>query len=586
MASYTDFGSQVSIVAPVDPGGDTKASEAGTDTLFSVVEANLDALDEIKGAAGGNLGDIWTSWDSDYTSIPKGTIKTLNKGLKKLQKTSEVLGKIMKFLELFLTSFNSFSSLVSSMLDFVETEVNKWAKDIAGAGVYFNALFPPAFNKNMFFNNNWQKLSSGGFKGFLSRLQVSLNNTADPNRPVFSSNAKVGGVIILVDTETMDEFFKSWKQLSELFDFVNLLPFNLKPQPPTNIRGKSKLEKTEDGKNKYKILLQMDAPDVRPAGLGLYMNYRISRSIVPGGVLKVEHPIPTKLGGKDGFFAGLRYRISSFFSDKYSKPRGNWPPKLVYAYEDLDPPVIIFSNLVNGSGSFIDDKIPVDDNGDPVHKQYYYVVETGFSSEGEDWIGGPRSNEVMVPVEKSCVDSGESAVIKHEKGRLEYIKAGWGGLGKWSSIQTKFLLPFMPKLIKMLEKAMKTIRGMVKNTTDSFSDFIEGIQEKFETYSFMVDLMMSMIKQILKMSLGPQMAFLYVDPKKGGIEEFMNRVRNAKQPERGFSDSKGFTAGIVFMFGGFSYDPSGNDNKEVINAETEATVKSFKFLMKFLTGKS
>lgn len=574
----------------VDPGGETKSANTVSDNLVGLPE------DEISGVPGvsSTAEDIWQDFGLDSSFLPENAIKSLNKGVETLENISNVFATIMKFLQLFLTSFNSFSSIVSSLLDFVQSEVNKWAQDLAGAGVFFNALFPPAFNPNMIGNLEWQKLSSGGFPGFLNRLQVSLNNTADPNRPIYSSDALVGGLIILVDSETFDDFFKSWRQLGELFDFVNLIPINISPPPPTNIRGVSRLVNGQ-----FQIQLKMDAPPVRPGPI----QYRISRSVVPGGVAKQANPVPTKLGGKDGFFRGLYFRLASFFSERaeqrkrtgrrgarelrkigaFEKVPGDWPPVIVYEYKDRDP-AIILSNPINGSGTFIDDQIPKDLNGDPVHKQYYYVVESGFGGSDQDFIGGPRSNEVMVPVEKECIEDGSAAVIEHRRGKREYISAGWGGLGKWSSIQASLVLPFIPKLIDILDKVMKTIQGMVKNTTDSFSDFIAGIQDKFQTYSFMISLMNDIIQQILKLTLGPNIAFLYVKAKKGGVSEFMRRVRTAEQPDRGFSGSNGITAGLVFMFGATSFDPLGNDDEDIINQKSEAISKSFDILMQFLTG--
>lgn len=580
MASI-DINGRIEIFPSVDPGGNTLSSSAGSDELTNIPKAESgSALDTLV-----KSGE-WTAFDLDTSIVPNFTIEKLEKATEKLKNISDVLASIMKFLQLFLTSFNSFSGIISSLLDFVDTEINKWLKDLGGAGVFFNALFPPGFNRNLLANLANAELFTGGFPGFIKRLQVSLNNTADPNRPVFSSDALVGGLIILVDAkndEDAEKFYEAWEQLKEQFNFLNLLPINTSPSPPTNIRGVSKLENGQ-----YKILLEMDPPAVKPGPI----RYRISRSIVPGGVPTKTRDIPKNLFGDDGFLNALKKRMSNFFAAKAAKRRGlpppketgDWPTRIVYVYDDRDPE-IIRPNIVNGTGQFIDDQIEADENGDPKVSQYYYVVESGFGR-GNIWVGGSRSNEIAVPVEKSCIDSGIAAVIEHKKGHREYISAGRGGIGKWSSIRTQLLLPFLPQLTRMINSFLKTLKGMVKNTSDSFSDFIKGIQEKFETYSFIIDLMLSLIQKLQETTVNNNVAFLYIKPQKGGVQEFMRRVRTAKQPEDGFSDKEGICAGVVFMFGAPDFDPFGDSDSQSISLQAEAISKSFEILMQLLTGGS
>jgi len=560
----------VSSSEPYAPPGEAAAVAAQEEAQRSE-EAAQEAQQNLSANAG-----KWKVFGPDTSMIPEDIIEKFDKAITTLGKVTDALTPILNFLEFFLSSFNSFSSLIGSLLDRVQKEVNEWSEDLAGAGIFFNPLFPPALNKNMINNNNWQKLSTGGFDGFLSRLDVSLRNTADDHRPRFSRDAQVGGLIIMVDSESADDFFSTLNQLANLFDILNLVPINLSPPPPKTIRSYP-VYTDEDG---YGIHLKWDAPGI-PFTNGFY---RISRSVVPGGIPKEVNDIPTKLGGKDGFIRAIKTRLSTYFSDKRAgkSPAGSWPTKTVYAYDDptFNGPHIVKANVVNGSGSYLDRDIPLE-AGEPLFDQFYYTVESGFPG-----LWGPPSREISVTVQKKCVDPDSVAVVTHAKGYKEYISAGWGGLGQWSSIQTKFLIPFMPLLIEQMNKVLDTLKGMVKNNSDSFSDFIKGIKDKIDTYIFMIDLLTSIVEQVQKMILGPSAAFLVVPPEKGGISGFMQRVRSAKVPDDGFSGQNGMTGGLVFIYGAVRFDTFGNTDEKAIAEQSKAISKAFSTLVSLLTGGS
>lgn len=516
----------------------------------------------------------WASVNLDPSLLPESILELFDSALSALEKVTDVITPVLKFLQFFVSSFNSFSSILKSLIEIVQDELNEFGESLGGAGVYFNVLFPPSLRRDMVNNKTWQNLSTGGFDGFVKRLQVSLRNTSDVNRPKFSNDGTVGGLIIMVDATTADAFYRTVKQLSNLFDFMDLLPLNTSPPPPRNIESYP-VYTEEDG---YGIRLKWDASPGTPITTG---GYRISRSYIPGGRRTMVDDIPEKLGGKDGFLRAIRYRLSNL-----NKGDSSWPKKEVFEYDDPDfgGPKFVNANIVNGGGSFLDRNIPLEGD-EPKYDQYYYVIESGWQGDSPtDSLFGPRSAEIVVPVQKKCIDPDSVAVVTHDKGFKELISAGWGGLGSWSSLQLKYSIPYMTTLLDMMNNLLNSLKGMLKSNSDSFGEFIDTLSDKIKKYLGIVELMITIVNQIKSMIIGPNAAFLYLAPEEGGINRFMDRVRSAQQPSGGFSGPSGITGGIVFVFGEVRSNPFGDDDQEKIQEEAEALERAFDILMSLFTG--
>ena len=194
----------VPYVAPPAPPSRAEEAAAAADAALAAA-AIADATENLEEKSGEwhafSLGEV----------IPEAPIVILDKTISVLQKVTDFLVPILKFLQLFVGAFASFASILSSLISFVQTAVNQWAKDMMGSGAYLNVIVPPGLMKNFQGDIAAGFMATGGFEGFLARLGVSLNNTADPNRPTFSSDAKVGGFVILVDSESPASFFASMK---------------------------------------------------------------------------------------------------------------------------------------------------------------------------------------------------------------------------------------------------------------------------------------------------------------------------------------------------------------------------------------
>jgi len=282
----------IPFVTPPPPPALAAAAEEAAAEAASEASAKK-AAEELKLKAG-----EWKEFDLNLDIFPTAPITLLDKSIGVLQKILNIITPILKLVQLFLSSFVSFSMLVKALISGVKTVINQWLQDLLGSGVYMNILVPPTFLKGSG-NFNYKRMATGGFEGFIGRLSVSMYNRADPNRPIFTPKASVGGFIILVDTESLDEFFTTMKALNNLFSFMDTFPLHMEAPPPVNVRtvyGNFVSNEYPEGRNG--VQLKWDAP---PGFGGLLSWYRISRSKSAGGILTTEHKIPEKLGGPDGF---------------------------------------------------------------------------------------------------------------------------------------------------------------------------------------------------------------------------------------------------------------------------------------------
>ena len=536
------------------------------------------------------MADTWKNLKYDNV-FPIGVIKSLDKALSSVSKLVNLLTKSLGLLQMFINSFNSFSTILRAFVSYCQNQIGQFSRDIAGAGVYVNVLVPPSFLKGLENNQLFSGLSSGGFDGFMQRLRVSLHNTADKNAPRFSDEASVGGMIVLLDSETLYDFYRGIDFLKSMFDFMDIFPINTAPPPPRNVRGaanyyelNNKIEILDESGNKIdtgvslkekKLGIRLDWDS--PAFHG-FTSYKISRSLKSGGELVSRREVPKKLIGPKGREEeGLLTAAKMFMFDGFS-----WPAVLTNEYNDPNfnkgNPVVVRANPVNGNGAFIDFDV------DPKEvRQYYYVVQSGFPVPLLS-LWGPRSTEAGVSTNpKACINKNQYAAVVHENG-VELLSAGAGSLGQWSSIKAQAILPFLKPILDLVNSLLSSLAGAVKTNSKAFSDYLAGIKQKFEKYRHYLEVITTMISALENFFSGaPKIAFLQIPAQKGGVNHLIDRITLAQQPLGGFSGQSGFSLGIVFIYGeSLSGDAIGSETPNY-QEQILALSKAFSIIQKCLS---
>jgi len=534
--------------------------------------------------------DQWKGPEPPQIENFEKILSAFERPISRLNKTISALQKIMKIIQLFISGFNSFSKLVVSFINYGKTKLNEYTDTTLKKGVYVNVLMPPAFLQEARSDPKVLFKSQGGFDGFITRLNTSLKNTKDKNRPQYGLQDYVGGMVILLDSESLDTIWIGLKQLASMFDFINLFGLDLEPPPPTNMRGFSGFFTNPENPNEKKFGIQLEW-NKNP----LVSTFKIYRSRIPGGRYTEVKYVPSSLvNNKETGEIGLLEVTRRLFARIFRKEPFIPPMKGEYVYDDSDfnegNPVILSSSSGGTTEKYVDTYIPtkkVTIEGQtyeiPYHLNeqtskeepvlnYYYVIRSSIAGGS---IEGPNSKELVVEP-KSCNDMYNIAnIIFHSQSQIELISKGFGGINSWSSIQISRMLPWFQEIIDILNKFLDSFSGMVTDASDSFSDFLTQITQKFQMYASILELCAWLLEQVKNFIFGPYISFLNLDPVKGGMDVFVDRIKGAQLPEGkdSFSGPSGTSIGIVMVYGGSILDV----------ATLKAFQKVFKFISNFFT---
>jgi hypothetical protein len=288
----------------------------------------------------------------------------------------------------------------------------------------------------------------------------------------------------------------------------------------------------------------------------------VSRSKVPGGIPKTVDYIPTALTGKDGLFTIVNNMITT--------KQWVWPQKEVQLYNDtgfnggnskvvpVNKPDLgaIFTDF-DMAGDGIDPETGIFKPNGKTPLVAYYVIQSVFGVVTGTFLdqltAGPRSQEIAVTI-RVCSDTSKLAdVVENRSGELtnyEVLTAGVGTFGSWSMIQVQAMIPFLPEVVKILNRFLDSLRGMVTDAADSFATLAKQIIEKINNWIGIINTITRLIKEIEKLLIGPTVSFLWVPPDVGGTEGFIERVRSAQPaPGQKFTGPSGMTMGITLVIG-------------------------------------
>lgn len=497
--------------------------------------------------------------DSDDVLV---LVKTLNKALGTLDNVVSALQSVLSIIQLFINGFNSFSKLIVSGIDLVQNKLNEYTDTTLTTGVFANVIAPPAFLQGAENKGSQMNQSKGGFDGFITRLRNSVNNTQDDNRPRFGIQDYVGGLVFIVDSESLDDIWTGLKQLAGFFDFMQLFGLNLSPPPPINLNGFSGYFSDPENTDKEKFGIQLEWNSNYTASA-----FNVYRSRVPGGQTEIVPYVPTSLvPNRETGEPGLLQVAYSVLTNIWRKQPFILPEREEQVYKDPDfndgKPVLVKASFGKNEklvDQFIKTEKKViqgqtyeipyyEENGEKIPVVNYYYIIRSCDKEGEN--EGPDSKELCVAV-RTCNDNYNIAdLITHPSGQVELFSMGYGKINNWSSIQISGMIPWFTEVIDIMNQLLNSLRGTVVDASDSFSDFLDQIKSKITMYSNLLKVVSWIIQSINNFLLGSSIAMLSLGPVKGGTQVFVDRVAGAQVPDDGsFSGPNGTTIGLVIMYG-------------------------------------
>ena len=427
--------------APVTGSAISSGSVSTVQALSNFVAQNEKTLALIPSATSG-ASDSWAGASIADLTFIKTMTNNLNQALKGLNALVKVLTKVLQIVQLFISGFNSFSKLILAAINYTQTQIDNYATDVLKFGVYLNIIAPPAFYSKNPLDTNTSSQSRGGFDGFITRLRQSLNDHSDPLRPTFNNTSVVGGLVILLDTESLDEVYTGLKQLMSVFNFIPKFGLHTTPPSPKNIQGHCGFfQKLGETTQTYGIQLQWDQN---------YMstNFLVYRSRTPQPSILYDQPyVPdTMMDNKDTGQPGLITVFKDLIADIFSGEKFQLPVRDKTTYQDPSfnngDPVVVANNFVSTTLSYVDTDISLENNvamvpelkldgkGNPTGvtgnlipvTTLYYIIQ---SSDVTTLIKGPFSQVVTVPI-KTCNDGFNTAdIIIQPNSKIEYLKIWW-----------------------------------------------------------------------------------------------------------------------------------------------------------------
>lgn len=584
-----------------DPG--TKSQEdAATlqdyiDSLSGIVSEIPSDLSELVGLGSppgaGIVGtDEWKTASLDIGLAFLGDIsKGLENSLSKLNGFISSLEKILRIIELFLSGFNSFSKLILSAINLAQNKLNEYTDEVFKVGVFTNVLAPPALMSKSSGDVGSMNELRGGFEGFLTRLESSVDDPKDTERPIFSVNDYVGGLVVVLDTEILSDMWVGLSQMAAMFDFMGGFGLNMRPPPPANTQAFCGYftDPEDETKQKYGVQIEWDQT-YTATGFNLY------RSRIPGGSTQFEEYKPRTLqDDKETGELGLISIVRTWFLNNLRSEDNQEPIPLpereVKIYNDPDfngekpvyipagvSPSLKYTDLFISTEEAVVEgttlQIPyyIDGTGTKVPAlNYYYIIKACGVKGGFE---GKDSKEIVVAL-KTCNDAYKLAkLIEHPNGRFEFLSADVGKINSWSSIQLNSMVPWFGEAVGLMNKFLESLKGMVTGASESFSSFLDQITGKIQMYINLLNVISWFIERLNEFFLGPSISFLKVTPAKGEMPVFLEKVRGAQPPEGdSFSGSSGITVGAVMIYGA-----SGSQM-----AQLKALKKAFEFIYGLFT---
>jgi hypothetical protein len=525
-------------------------------------------------------------WDSiDFKVDPLGKYAgDLNKLTEKLKTFTDALILVGQLAKFFVTSKNLVYAIVLAILDIVQKQVKDLIKSWLASGGYFTFIPRHLDLKEMesstvsdFKDVKYHaptleevragKTLDGGFVGFLTRLEFMFNDTSDPSRPVYGPDTIVGGFVVVVDTGNISDLYTNLNILKEMF----FLPsYQFTPPPPNNIKATWGNFPTGTGtETKFGVKIEWDPPQ------GLYTCFRINRCKVSGGYRKM-------ITLTDGEGNVVKY---ADIDDTVK------PPKFIMEYRDQEgvkpeeafggPKVVKMDDT--GGGFYIDFQVLPNEPGKDPGNTYYYTVESGYGEFAtvektpeknflveidpivvNGWVitdkpirmvplWGIKSQEVkIVPI--NCIPKTSLSFIEHGDGQLEALTPGWGnqaGAGNW--VFARIMDPnsvIMDRIMKQIDSAFQRLKNKFRTNKQAVPKWFQIMLNSIYQLVGIVRLVIAVIQILQALKLKPGVRSLFVPPATGGTNDLLNKLRGAQNPPT--SGAAGYTAGMVFLFGGGS----------------------------------
>jgi hypothetical protein len=456
---------------------------------------------------------------------PESTIDTLQSINDGLITIVDILETALNIINTIQTDYLNFYKALQFTIRQLLEQLQQLLVSISSTGIYILPVVPDISP----LDSNYPP--GGGFDAFRNKVNKSLFNRDDPNRPIFNSPGDiVGGVVIaLVGGSNLGTLIKDLRVLSR---FVSGLFDSDKVNPPKSLQATPGIYKLRESGITRNNLDPEDSVSffrdlaVGPQALGIKLSWDEPDGIVNAQWYKVFRSRSSK--GDPVYDENGEHARNPEASDGSGG-------ELLYEYRDMSfnggQPVIINSEG-DSSLEFIDFDVIEGET-------YYYKVLLCFEDEDtfvrgenpEEFVDSSLFSTTVSATAAGCLpDSPFKDLLETPEGIVDGQASGTPPY--WSNVTLRQVLgPELDQAFKALVGAVERLWGLVQTSSDHFNTFLDSVKDTLLTTRELLTLIQRVVQSLKDLQLSGSALSLWIDPEEGGMPGFASRFNNADVPE-------------------------------------------------------
>lgn len=377
--------------------------------------------------------------------------------------------------------------------------------------------------------------------GLVSDVTRASNRKSDPNRPVFDSKGDyVGGAVFFLDSQvtSLADITKDIQALLRLFGkVIDVSRFRIKPAKNLSATA---------------AMMQRSSASILK-GEGEWSS--LLRATVEGGnhypAIQLSWDIEdmVALPGITGWHV---YRLTTPYPPvKYKKEGGKVVPETSGGVQVLDYTDVTFNGGKPAYVSYLDSRF-TDFDVQPGVTYYYWVTavfRTGIKEEFRDVE--PFSNMATATAINCIPRSAEIPLVQtpagFKNGPLPDDPPYWHNLSLRDVMGEE-----IDTLFQSLYRTLRRLFASAETSSDHHEGLIRLLEEKLAQLREILDLAKGILDSLGTLKFSPSSWFLGLEPRAGGMDNFLKRLKNAKVPKQEALGSGGacsIYAAVVILVG-------------------------------------
>lgn len=560
------------------------------------LQSTVSQLTEVSPVSAETDGEKWKEYFLNLgigDMLSEDALNNFNNFLKKVDKVVKTLTVVLKILRLLSSDFLNIARALKFAIKQIVRTLQDLVDTFISTGVYACVIRPDDSERDdTYFIPTW-----GSFEEFKAKIAAACLDQENPASPARLTKANtVGGFIIgglagTNDPTVVDSMISNLALLADLFGITGSYP-----APPRNIRAYAGFyQKAGDGTldKKPGVRVVWDRPDSKGV-----VGYRVFRCLVKEGLTFTQeqrdealakHPVARRKEHVRNFETARIYRVGTDEETEFE-------------------PAFVLGGIARDTYEFVDFDI---EEGNT----YYYSVMSVIKGDGlvdsDPWnrrVDSPLMSPSVGIKVQTCIPVSElgDAILSLDG---DFIDPTQSYRFNWQSrtIRTYFG-PLLDDMLDRVDEFTDQMAGLVQLAGDAMTEYIDFLSGKIRGYIKIIQVITNIVLILVNLRLRGSLLRLMLSPQAGGIENFVDRIRNSTVDSETFdalendvttsagalASIKGYYFGLVTVYG-YPEDPTAPGYLEQFTAPYEETYndtkkrhqdtqKAISLLLKILLG--